>query len=28
MVHEVRVELGQMLRLEARIGRPLFLLEN
>ena len=28
MVHELRVELGQMLRLEARIGRPLFLLEN
>lgn len=28
MVHELRLELGQMLRLEARIGRPLFLLEN
>ena len=28
MVHELRSELGHMLRLEARIGRPLFLLDN
>lgn len=28
LVHDVRSELGEVLRLEARIGRPLFLLEN
>jgi hypothetical protein len=28
MVHELRTELGHVLRLEARVGRPLFLLEN
>jgi hypothetical protein len=28
MVHELRLELGHFLRLEARIGRSLFLLEN
>lgn len=28
MVHELRSELGHMLRLEARVGRPLFLLDD
>lgn len=28
LVHEVRTELGHVLRLEARVGRRLFLLEN
>lgn len=28
MVHELRLELGHVLRLEARVGRKLFLLEN
>lgn len=28
LVHELRTELGHMLRLEARVGRRLFLLEN
>lgn len=28
MVHDLRSALGHMLRLEARIGRPLFLLDN
>ena len=29
MVHELRAsELGRMLRMEARVGRPLFLLDN
>lgn len=28
MVHQVRMELGHVFRLEARVGRPLFLLDN
>ena len=28
MVHELRTVLGHVLRLEARVGRPLFLLDN